>query len=494
MTNRISTGIKKSFLLLVAKLLVVSTGCAQSAESFLSSYPEYDSLNDSLMLAQYLSTSYCPHEISFWATGGIATPDTGMGGAFGLGYTGFFNRHWGLSSGIEYAFYSKNIRLNGWNGSYETCDVEGNPIIYQAIVNSYRERQQAGMMNIPLSLSYQTGNECKFHASLGFKFGFPVYGQYKGSDAILTTSGYYTGYDQWEIWQNDLGYGTFPVKASQKKLDLGLSFMGTLETGMKWNVGIGKDLYAGIYMDYGFNNLMKGNSANSRFVEYNSIEPANPLINSASTHFSPLSVGLKLKLGFSVGCNDRLADQRAYKARRSSGGENGDDYFEYIPPVKESGIQNETVPLKPDTTETVKEEPELSALEAERAAYLEAAKERRSNYSQSPEIKSMDSYDLGHVMLTREQESTLDQYVEVLMEYLHANMEITGHTCDLGSEEVNMRIGQERADLAKDYLVEKGVSPARISTFSKGKTEPAFPNNNEENRKKNRRLGLKVIQ
>jgi len=207
-----------------------------------------------------------------------------------------------------------------------------------------------------------------------------------------------------------------------------------------------------------------------------------------------ITVGLKLKLGFSVGCNDRLADQRAYKARRSSGGENGDDYFEYIPPVKESGIQNETVPLKPDTTETVKEEPELSALEAERAAYLEAAKERRSNYSQSPEIKSMDSYDLGHVMLTREQESTLDQYVEVLMEYLHANMEITGHTCDLGSEEVNMRIGQERADLAKDYLVEKGVSPARISTFSKGKTEPAFPNNNEENRKKNRRLELKVIQ
>jgi len=78
MTNRISTGIKKSFLLLVAKLLVVSTGYAQSAESFLSSYPEYDSLNDSLMLAQYMSTSYCTHEISFWATGGIATPETNV--------------------------------------------------------------------------------------------------------------------------------------------------------------------------------------------------------------------------------------------------------------------------------------------------------------------------------------------------------------------------------------------------------------------------------
>jgi len=55
-----------------------------------------------------------------------------------------------------------------------------------------------------------------------------------------------------------------------------------------------------------------------------------------------------------------------------------------------------------------------------------------------------------------------------------------------------MRIGQERADLAKDYLVENGIAPSRIQTFSKGKTEPLFPNSNEVNRKKNRRLEIVI--
>jgi hypothetical protein len=66
------------------------------------------------------------------------------------------------------------------------------------------------------------------------------------------------------------------------------------------------------------------------------------------------------------------------------------------------------------------------------------------------------------------------------------------NTCDLGTDGLNLRIGQERADLAKDYLVEKGVAPPRIATFSKGKSEPLFPNSDELSRRKNRRLELKI--
>jgi outer membrane protein OmpA-like peptidoglycan-associated protein len=71
-------------------------------------------------------------------------------------------------------------------------------------------------------------------------------------------------------------------------------------------------------------------------------------------------------------------------------------------------------------------------------------------------------------------------------------LDIAGHTCDLGTDRLNVRIGRERADLAKDYLVEKGVAPSRIQTFSKGESEPLFPNINEVNRRKNRRLEIVI--
>jgi outer membrane protein OmpA-like peptidoglycan-associated protein len=57
-----------------------------------------------------------------------------------------------------------------------------------------------------------------------------------------------------------------------------------------------------------------------------------------------------------------------------------------------------------------------------------------------------------------------------------------------------MSIGLRRAEAAKAYLVEKGVAPERIQTVSKGKTEPLVPNSNEENRRKNRRVKIVIIE
>jgi outer membrane protein OmpA-like peptidoglycan-associated protein len=105
---------------------------------------------------------------------------------------------------------------------------------------------------------------------------------------------------------------------------------------------------------------------------------------------------------------------------------------------------------------------------------------------------SIGRYKLGQTATTPEQKSVLDEYAGLLLENPLAHIEITGHTCDLGRDELNMRIGQKRADLARDYLVEKGIAPSRISTFSRGETEPLFPNTDEENRRKNRRLEIKI--
>ena len=73
-------------------------------------------------------------------------------------------------------------------------------------------------------------------------------------------------------------------------------------------------------------------------------------------------------------------------------------------------------------------------------------------------------------------------------------IKITGHTDNLDSRAHNQVLGLKRANIVKDYLVSKGVSPSKINTSSKGETEPEVSNRTREGRAKNRRAVLEIIK
>ena len=64
---------------------------------------------------------------------------------------------------------------------------------------------------------------------------------------------------------------------------------------------------------------------------------------------------------------------------------------------------------------------------------------------------------------------------------------IEGHTCNLGSSEYNLALGEWRASETKKYLAGLGINPNRIATVSYGEEKPMVPNKNEASRSKNRR-------
>ena len=68
-----------------------------------------------------------------------------------------------------------------------------------------------------------------------------------------------------------------------------------------------------------------------------------------------------------------------------------------------------------------------------------------------------------------------------------AKIQIEGHTCDIGTNEYNLALGERRANSAKTYLEGLGVDSSRISTISYGEERPLVPNLDESNRSKNRR-------
>lgn len=502
---------------MIAGLMFIQIACAQtsdkSKETDISVYDEHDVET----LAHYLETNFSRHEISLWGAGDISSLQyrplsgltaKGFAGAFGAGYTYYLSKHWGLSTGVEYAIYQSKNSFNSISNAYETLDILNNPITYSTIIENYSEKLFTGMLNFPLSVFYQASGYPKFYVLGGFKLGLPVSSRYIGSNSVLTASGYYPDYNQTEVWQNDLGYGVFNLNGKKGKLDLNVSVMGTLETGVKWRTGIGADLYTGIFVDYGFNNMLKNGHSQKMFVEYNRDEPSLPVINTAcvlADRLSPLALGIKVKMAFYVGSSDLLNARRAYKklkSKRKQNDENDDsDFFDFPETAtqqmdtveKNTAVIPSHIPDEQQTVNTTVKTEEIQQIDSsatnERQTSKKVENENRKTVSQSVNIAD---YGRGIVSLTAEQKSALDCYITLMTENQSFTLEITGHCCNLGTDELNMQIGQERADLAKDYLVENGILSSRILTFSKGKTEPLFPNDNEENRRKNRRLEIKI--
>src|SRR5688500_8196787 len=73
-------------------------------------------------------------------------------------------------------------------------------------------------------------------------------------------------------------------------------------------------------------------------------------------------------------------------------------------------------------------------------------------------------------------------------------IEIEGHTDNVGSPQVNERVGLARAEEVKRYLYEQHQVPLhKMNVISYGEEKPVAPNNNRDGRAQNRRVVVKVL-
>ena len=80
--------------------------------------------------------------------------------------------------------------------------------------------------------------------------------------------------------------------------------------------------------------------------------------------------------------------------------------------------------------------------------------------------------------------------VRFLEKHPQYHVHITGHTDSTGPEKINQRLSEQRANEAKNFLNERGIDPARVSTEGKGQSEPIADNENKFGRKRNRRISV----
>jgi peptidoglycan-associated lipoprotein len=101
-------------------------------------------------------------------------------------------------------------------------------------------------------------------------------------------------------------------------------------------------------------------------------------------------------------------------------------------------------------------------------------------------------FDFDRYSLRPEATRLLDEVVRALQDNPDLHIEIEGHTCNIGTAEYNLALGERRANAVRDYLTSRGVSADRLRAVSYGEERPKYDNSREETRRLNRRAALTV--
>jgi OmpA-OmpF porin, OOP family len=102
-------------------------------------------------------------------------------------------------------------------------------------------------------------------------------------------------------------------------------------------------------------------------------------------------------------------------------------------------------------------------------------------------------FETGKAVLKPESYAVLDEVVGILRSYPEYALAISGHTDNIGDDERNLRLSQERAKTCYDYLVFRGIKAERLRHAGFGEARPLAENNTAAGRELNRRVEFEVI-
>ncbi|WP_375580424.1 PorP/SprF family type IX secretion system membrane protein [Marivirga tractuosa] len=145
----------------------------------------------------------------------------------------------------------------------------------------------------------------------------------------------------------------------------------------------------------------------------------------------------------------------------------------------------EPVKEKPEIKEPVKKEQKVKEKAAEVTVQPLTEKEKET-------LAKTVRFKLNSDDLNEDSKAFIDQVIDILSKKENYNITLIGHTCNLGESSFNGELGMDRAEIVRDYMVANGINKTRISTNSKGETDPIATNENKLGREKNRRVEFEV--
>ena len=101
-------------------------------------------------------------------------------------------------------------------------------------------------------------------------------------------------------------------------------------------------------------------------------------------------------------------------------------------------------------------------------------------------------FDFDRYTLRPEAARILDDAIKAMQEDANLRLTVEGHTCNIGTTEYNLALGERRAAAVRDYLSGRGINANRLQVVSYGEERPRHDNSREETRRLNRRAAMTI--
>jgi len=460
----------------------------------------------------------------------FADPKTELkiGGQAGIGYSYFFTKNVGLSLGIGFSHYRTHTTLAGEFsqgspfrlGNYTDNDLFLNPTDYELRVRikDWVEYQSAKFLEIPLSIYLQKkfGDKEIFglYLNAGVKFQIPVSAKYSiqdgdaENDPKLNVSGYYEeknlelgGLGAPDLSQHGFGQIHNPSQvlnntSGNLNLKFNISLMG--DAGFLISLSRRVDISLGAYIDYGLLNMRKVKENSAIFsgpetdyvseaenhigknITYNSITQSEYVNRVGSISYGG-KVGLRIKLG-------KLSERKEPEQESMFSKTTRDTVY-----IVEKQPVNDMDTLLKKVLNALDELGKQKPVQTETIIIQQETQLPEMPYDELKDLFESIYFDLDKADLKPASIKVLNKKVEILKNHPEIKLAIYGNTCDLGNDGYNFKLGQQRADNARDYLIMKGIARERLNPTTQSSYYPELPNTNESNRTHNRRADFKVM-
>ena len=101
-------------------------------------------------------------------------------------------------------------------------------------------------------------------------------------------------------------------------------------------------------------------------------------------------------------------------------------------------------------------------------------------------------FDFAQANLRPESNRTIEELVEYMERFPKLRIEIQGHTDNVGAEDFNQRLSENRAKAVLQALLDQGIESKRLRSRGFGMSQPVSTNSTEEGRQKNRRTQFMI--
>ena len=101
-------------------------------------------------------------------------------------------------------------------------------------------------------------------------------------------------------------------------------------------------------------------------------------------------------------------------------------------------------------------------------------------------------FDFGKYSLKPEAREKLAKVSGIIMAHPGLNLQVEGYTDNVGSDEYNQKLSEQRAAAVQEYLVTQGIPGNSVSAKGFGKSDPVASNDSAQGRQQNRRVQIVV--